>query len=115
MVADWCILAAQQRQPAYAVHAFVSCQLCAQHFGERRKQVGMVDEVIATAPWRHLARPTHDQWHAVPALPGIRLVAAKRATRTVTVLFELLHTNEGRAAIVAAEQHECVFGRAALS
>ena len=58
MVADWCILAAQQWQQAYAVHAFVSCQLCAQHFGERRKQVGMVDEVIATAPWRHLARPT---------------------------------------------------------
>eukprot|EP00964_Phaeocystis_antarctica_P034304 scaffold19502_cov68-Phaeocystis_antarctica.AAC.3 len=107
VVTHWRISAAQQGQQAYTVHALVGSQLDAQHVREGRQHIGLVDEVVAAALWRHPAGPTHDERHAVPALPGW-------AAGVVAVLLELGEADEGRAAIVAAEQHECLVRYAAL-
>ncbi len=114
MLPDGLAATDEKRHEAHAVFACRIGQVHADGVGERRHEIGLMDELVADAARLHHAGPAHDEGHAVPPFPGIPLVATERAAGKVTTGLQVLGADVWGEAIITGENDERVVGGAGL-
>ena len=101
----------QQGQKADAVFPGILRERGPDELRAGGEEISLGDEGAGAAARGHVAGPPDDEWHAMPALVEVRLVAPPPATRIVVKRLELRQARRRCEPVVGGDDHERVIGK----
>src|SRR5881397_3893209 len=104
----------QRGKQTHAVFGGVVGQLRSEDVRARGEKVGQADDLIAGAAGFDMAGPADDERDAMAAVKNIRFGSAEVVARIVSLGGEFVELRLRRAAVVAAEDEQRVFGNNVL-